>query len=178
MGLPYSPLCDRNSTLIPQSQIGKSWQLFFFFIGKPHFYNKNQIYININHVWYFLFYRFYRFYRFTNHGIVRRSDWSCTRTSYQSTATIVESGTAGDGDSCPSKDPTTIEIIDGKTGTECARKFWSSSFNIESKRISVSLIVTYKTYRSKWFQLLFFAIYNYWTIHRANQYNVKSIVTI
>ena len=25
LGLPYSPLCDRNTTLIPQSQIGRHW---------------------------------------------------------------------------------------------------------------------------------------------------------
>lgn len=33
LGLPFSPLCDRNNTLIAESQIG--WFFFYFFFNSP-----------------------------------------------------------------------------------------------------------------------------------------------
>lgn len=32
LGLPYSPLCDRNNTLVAESQIGMIIELVYFFV--------------------------------------------------------------------------------------------------------------------------------------------------
>lgn len=52
LGLPYSPLCDRNTTLVAESQIG----LFFFTVI-------NKFFINYNFLC-----RIYRFYCFAEYG--------------------------------------------------------------------------------------------------------------
>lgn len=62
LGLPCSPLCDRDNTLVAESQIGKKW---------------NAIYIFFLHYYFFVYWRFYSIYCWTiiyRHGrYVRKS---------------------------------------------------------------------------------------------------------